>query len=238
MAMQGCLADVKQEQLPELAQAKPVVSLQLLGDGLTTKKRKQWNAAKKELISSSNVENSQPLLPNQIPAWDTEIEENVVLNQNELSRANSPESAKQGNYMTLTPLGKTNTLGNPLYQLSLYGNGQLLRVYTTVSGRVYTQNRNRHKSGTEAPLPDGLYNVARSTIPGTEPEVGERFLPIQPLFQTGRSALGIHYDPSFEQGNGKDGTSGCIGLTNKLELNDLLNSLRIYQPEYLEVNIQ
>ncbi|MEQ8962106.1 MAG: hypothetical protein RLP02_29970 [Coleofasciculus sp. C2-GNP5-27] len=63
-------------------------------------------------------------------------------------------------------------------------------------------------------------------------------MPIQPLFRTGRSELGIHYDPSFEQNNGEDGTEGCIGLTNEWELDQFLYYVRIYQPEYLEVNIQ
>ena len=48
---------------------------------------------------------------------------------------------------------------------------------------------------------------------GTHPEVGGRFLPIEPLFPTGRYALGIHYDPSFQKTNGEDGTVGCIALT-------------------------
>ena len=108
-------------------------------------------------------------------------------------------AAAQGNYMTLTPTSKANARGNPLYHLNLYVNGQLLKTYTSVSGRYNTQDRDRHRSGTEAPLPDGRYQVAKVPIPGIIAEAGDRFLPIQPLFQTGRSALGIHYDPSFEK---------------------------------------
>ncbi len=107
-----------------------------------------------------------------------------------------------------------------------------------MTGRKHTQNRNRNRAGTEAPLPNGKYKVARAPIAGSIPEAGDRFLPIQPLFQTGRSALGIHYDPSFGKDNGEDGTSGCIGLTNKQELNKVLNYVRTYQPQYLEVNIR
>lgn len=147
-------------------------------------------------------------------------------------------AAAKGSYMTLTPTGRVNALGNPLYQLKLYANGQLFRTYTTVSGRAFTQNRNRHRSGTEAPLPDGMYQVAKASIPGTIAEAGDRFLPIQPLFQTGRSALGIHYDPSFEKKNGEDGTSGCIALTNRQELSQVLNYVRTHQPKYLEVHIR
>lgn len=147
-------------------------------------------------------------------------------------------AAAKGSYMTLMPTGRANALGNPLYQLKLYANGQLFGTYTTVSGRAFTQNRNRNRSGTEAPLPDGMYQVAKASIPGTVVEAGDRFLPIQPLFQTGRSALGIHYDPSFEKKNGEDGTSGCIALTNRQELSQVLNYVRTYQPKYLEVQIR
>ncbi|TRU22407.1 MAG: L,D-transpeptidase [Microcystis aeruginosa Ma_QC_B_20070730_S2] len=152
----------------------------------------------------------------------------------------SPKTASTtpDNYMTLTPTALTNKLGNPLYQLSLYGNGQLIAAYMTVAGRAHTQNYNRHQAGTEAPLPDGKYRVAREPVPGTIPEAGDRFLPIQPLFRTRRSALGIHYDPSFEKPNGEDGTSGCIALTNRADLDQVLNYVRTYRPQYLEVNIQ
>jgi len=147
-------------------------------------------------------------------------------------------AAAKGNYMMLTPTGKANARGNPLYDLKLYANGQLINTYKTVSGRAFTQGRNRHRAGTEAPLPDGRYEVAKASIPGTIVEAGDRFLPIQPLFQTGRSALGIHYDPSYEKKNGEDGTSGCIALTNRDKLTEVLNYVRTYQPKYLEVYIR
>lgn len=148
------------------------------------------------------------------------------------------KSTQVSTFMTLTPTQYKNTLGNPLYQLTLYVNNKPIAAYYTVTGRKYTQNRNRHKSGTEAPLPDGIYKVAKSPVPGTIPEAGGRFLPIEPLFQTRRSALGIHYDPSYEKRNGEDGTSGCIALTNKRDLTQFLNYIRIYQPQYLKVDIQ
>ena len=147
-------------------------------------------------------------------------------------------TATSGSYMTLRRTGKTNALGNPLYKLNLYSNGQLINTFNTVSGRAHTQHRNRHRAGTEAPLPDGSYRVARVAIPGTLVEAGDRFLPIQPRFQTGRSALGIHYDPSYEKNNGEDGTSGCIGLTSRRELSQVLQYVRTHQPQYLEVHIQ
>ena len=145
---------------------------------------------------------------------------------------------RNGNYMTLTPTGQANLLGNPLYELDLFANGQLIGRYMTVSGRAYTQNRDRNRSGTEAPLPDGRYKVATAATRGSIPEAGDRFLPIQPLFSTGRSSLGIHYDPSFNKNNGEDGTSGCVALTNREDLSQVLEYVHTYRPEFLDVTIR
>lgn len=142
-----------------------------------------------------------------------------------------------GNFMTLIPTGQTNTQDNPLYRLSLYADGKLVHSFVSVSGRTSTQDRNRHQSGTEAPLPDGKYTVATSAIPGSIAEAGDHFLPIQPKFQTGRSALGFHVDPSYEKSNGEDGTAGCIGLTNREDLDRLLNYVATYKPKFLDVTI-
>ncbi|MDM9381214.1 L,D-transpeptidase [Chlorogloeopsis sp. ULAP01] len=140
-------------------------------------------------------------------------------------------------YMKLVPTGKKNALGNPLYQLKMYAKGQPVGTYNTVSGRASSQKRNRNLSGTEAPLPNGKYEVARNYIRGTIPEAGDRFLPIKPKFKTGRTDLGIHYDPSFDKDNGEDGTSGCIALTKRQDLDQVLRYIRTYQPSFLEVTI-
>ena len=142
-----------------------------------------------------------------------------------------------GSFMTLTPTGETNALNNPLYKLRLYANGKLVDSFITVSGRNYTQTKNRDRSGTEAPLPDGKYTVSKSAIPGTIAEAGDRFLPIQPQFTTGRTALGFHVDPSFEKDNGEDGTAGCIGLVSRDDLDKLLTFVSTYNPKFLDVKI-
>ncbi|MGF1590765.1 MAG: L,D-transpeptidase [Pleurocapsa sp.] len=149
---------------------------------------------------------------------------------------NSPP-LNSGNYMTLIKTGQTNRFGNPLYKLELFVNGHLTYSHNTVSGRYNTQNRDRHTAGTEAPLPNGRYSIAKHYVAGTHPEVGERFLSILPQFSTGRSALGIHYDPSFEKSIKDDGTAGCIALTNRSELDKVLNYIQTYQPQFLEVQI-
>ena len=139
--------------------------------------------------------------------------------------------------MTLERTKRTNALGNPLYKLYLYVNGKYFREFTTVTGRANTQDKKREQAGTQAPLPSGRYRVDRQPIPATTPEAGKLFLPIEPLFRTGRTSLGIHYDPSFQKNNGEDGTSGCIGLISPEDLEQVLDYVQTYQPKYLQVNI-
>ena len=238
VAVVGCINQTKQELNQQFTNVKLFNSIQLPADALTTRKRKQWNSGIGQLEPNLTVENSQSIPVEPYFPRESALENRGSINENKVSRTNPPQPVKQSSYMSLTTAGRTNALGNPLYELRLYANGQFIGAYATVTGRAHTQNKNRQVAGTEAPLPDGKYTVARAPIPGTLPEAGDLFLPIQPLFRTGRSALGIHYDPSFEKGNGEDGTSGCIALTNKVELDQVLNYVRTYQPEYLEVNIQ
>lgn len=131
----------------------------------------------------------------------------------------------------------SNALGNPIHRLQLYKDGSLFREFQAVSGRADSQNRDRHRSGTEAPLPDGQYRVAAGAIPGSHPEVGGRFLPVTPNFSTGRTYLGLHWDPSYESSNGEDGTSGCIALTNAKDFAFLLDWVEREQPQNLIVRI-
>ena len=133
--------------------------------------------------------------------------------------------------------GKTNGQGNPIQELRLYQNGILLERFEAVSGRANSQVRDRNISGLEAPLPNGAYSVARSTVPGTHPEVGGLFLPVHPQFPTGRTYLGLHWDPSFNMANGEDGTSGCIALTNQGDFEKVLQWVKDNQPELLIVNL-
>jgi hypothetical protein len=132
---------------------------------------------------------------------------------------------------------KTNHLGNPIYKLEAYLNGKRHYSLDAVTGRSYTQNANRNLSGTEAPLPDGNYRISPKIVAGVIPEVGETFIPIYPNFNTGRTDLGIHYDPSFDLDNGEDGTSGCIGLTSKEDRDTIENFILQHQPQKLIVKI-
>lgn len=108
---------------------------------------------------------------------------------------------------------------DPVWQVSLVSkDGVVLDSMKAVTGRAYRQTANRNVSGTKAPLPSGKYQINRSGIergPFDDPELGKGYwIPVTPLFRTGRSDLGFHVDPSWGKLNGESGTSGCIGLEN------------------------
>ena len=133
--------------------------------------------------------------------------------------------------------GRTNKQGNPVYTLEAYTNGRKYRAFKAVTGTRNTQGRNRNRANSHAPLPDGLYKVSRTIAPGSIPEVGRTFVPIYPQFSTGRSDLGIHFDPSYNRSNGFDGTSGCIGLVDRADRDALNQYILKYQPRKLIVRI-
>jgi hypothetical protein len=140
-------------------------------------------------------------------------------------------------YLLMRPTGQVNNYGNPIYQVAMFANGRLVSTVYAVTGRAHTQNRNRNTAGTEAPLPNGKYTVATRWTPGDSPEVGGKFLPITPMFSTGRSALGFHVDPSYNRSLKEDGTAGCIGLTSVAERDTLFRFVQQYKPRYLQVSI-
>ncbi|MHC5720642.1 MAG: L,D-transpeptidase, partial [Nostoc sp.] len=117
-----------------------------------------YNTAK-SLVSG---ENNSALPESSISDLSKNIAIQELSKDNHKSQTISTELGYQrnSNYMTLTPTGEKNLLGNPLYELNLFANGQLIGKYRSVSGRAYTQTRDRNRSGTEAPLPDGIYKVA------------------------------------------------------------------------------
>lgn len=162
---------------------------------------------------------------------------NPVFTQTVQGQTTQELTKADNTYMKLVPSGRNNKFGNPIYSLKLWHEGQLVFSYDAVSGRAHTQGRNRHVAGTEAPLPNGKYRLAKNTQAGTHPEVGGIFLPIYPTFQTGRSHLGIHYDPSYEKDSKEDGTAGCIGLTSREERDAVLRSVRQLRPQFLLVEI-
>lgn len=108
---------------------------------------------------------------------------------------------------------------DPIWKLELLNKeGTVLDSLQAVTGRASRQTADRHVAGTKAPLPAGTYRIDRAGIergPFGDPELGSGFwIPITPLFATGRSDLGFHVDPSWGKLNGESGTSGCIGLVS------------------------
>lgn len=146
-----------------------------------------------------------------------------------------PTAAVNYPHLTMRNSGQRNRYGNPIYVVAMYDKGRLMGTVNAVTGRAHTQQRNRNVAGTEAPLPNGQYRVATNWIGGTHPEVGGRFLPITPLFSTGRTALGFHVDPSYNKDKKEDGTAGCIGLTSVAERDRLFNFVQQHKPKYLQV---
>ncbi|WP_309741847.1 MULTISPECIES: hypothetical protein [unclassified Chamaesiphon] len=132
---------------------------------------------------------------------------------------------------------------NPIYQLTAYRNKTSSSTFQldAVSGRGFTQARNRYQSQTEAPLPDGSYSISARVVAGTIAEVGGTMVPIfpKPGFdrRMRRTALGIHWDPSFNKDKKEDGTSGCIGLTTKKNYQRVRDFILTYRPRSLEVRI-
>jgi hypothetical protein len=150
-----------------------------------------------------------------------------------------PRSSMSGNYLRLVrdPNKGTNSVGNPIYTLETYINGELDRRFKAVSGTARSQQANRHIGDNHAPLPDGMYEVSNWITPSNIREVDRTFISIIPKFQTNRTELGIHLDPSFDRPNGYDGTSGCIGMTTDRDRDAINNFVTKYRPNKLLVKI-
>jgi hypothetical protein len=145
--------------------------------------------------------------------------------------------------LTQAPSNFQNRFNNPIYKLIAYRDKTSKYTFKldAVTGRGFTQARNRYQSNTEAPLPDGSYSIAAKVVTGTIREVGGTMVPIFPKSgfnpRMKRTALGIHWDPSFNKDKKEDGTSGCIGLTNKNDYHQVRDFVLKYHPRSLEVKI-
>jgi hypothetical protein len=121
---------------------------------------------------------------------------------------------------------------DPIWKVELVVNDKVVESMDALIGRSYRQHVNRHTAGNKSPLPIGSYRIDTSGIalpPFNDPELGTGYwIPITPMFSTGRSALGIHQDPSWGKLNGESGTSGCIGLKTEKETYTFVNWIRQY----------
>jgi hypothetical protein len=172
-----------------------------------------------------------------------DLNPNLSLTANALTKASTPCRSFPCLVLSRDASNPRNRFNNPIYKLTAYRNRNSNRTFrlNAVSGRAFTQQRNRYQSQTHAPLPDGSYSVATGTVNGTIPEVGGTMIPIfpKPGFnpRMRRMALGIHWDPSFNQNRQDDGTSGCIGLTNRSDYRRVRDFVLAYHPRSLEVRI-
>lgn len=132
------------------------------------------------------------------------------------------------------------TTKDPIWVLQLKQGDQVLASLPALSGRANRQQLDRHTSGNKSPLPPGRYAIDRNGIaraPFSDPELGSGYwIPIQPLFRTGRSDLGLHQDPSWGLANGESGTSGCIGLESADATAEVVNWIKHFNIRQLSVS--
>lgn len=131
------------------------------------------------------------------------------------------------------------TTKDPIWRVELVLDNRVVDSVDALIGRSYRQSSDRNESGNKSPLPQGRYSIDRQGIakaPFDEVELGKGYwIPISPLFSTGRSALGIHQDPSWGKTNGESGTSGCIGLKSPEDTAKLVEWVRKYNLQDLVV---
>lgn len=151
---------------------------------------------------------------------------------------NATDKIKPYSYLTVEKSNEVNKFGNPIFKVSIYENGVNKGNFKTVIGRSDTQNLNRSIPGNQSPLPNGQYSIDRNWVYSPTYEIGEKFWPIYPLFNTRRSDFGFHLDPSFEKDKKEDGTAGCIGMLSVEDRDKLFDFIARTQPRYLEVNIK
>jgi len=125
---------------------------------------------------------------------------------------------------------------NPILNVSVYKNSNLLNTYQTVSGRWNTQNLDRNIANNSSPSPNGTYIIKDETI-GYHPETGGVFLPYEPTFNTERSALGFHVDPSWGL-EVEDGTRGCNAFETMLHYNSFKKDIKTNNITTLIINYE
>ncbi len=199
-------------------------------------------------VESSNVQAnsgiSSPAVMAVIPSSEPEGT-GTEISKSSVETGSGYKCNRTANHLFLGNGTQKNRYNNPIYALHLCVGGKELKSYEIVTGRNFTQKKNRNQSGTHSPLPNGKYRMNNALTQGMVVEVGrvsglsvsQPFLPITPSFSTGRSALGIHVDPSYNKDPKEDGTSGCIGLTNAADFRSLWSEIKQYQIRDLQVAI-
>lgn len=128
------------------------------------------------------------------------------------------------NCVYITNSEEVNPLNNPVYNVKVIVDYKVYDFYS-LSGRKDTQDLDRNISGIEAPSPNGTYTIGTLTE-GYTYETGGVFLPYEPNFETERSNLGWHWDPSWGLDNGEDGTEGCHAFESEEIFNNFYSLIK------------
>jgi Bacterial SH3 domain len=132
--------------------------------------------------------------------------------------------------------GKTLGGGLRIYEARLIDStGKVINTVRAVSGRVGKQTPS-HIAGSQAPLPFGIYTFdAAGVVEFKGGEFGGVWSPVTPTFKTGRSEIGVHYDPSALKGDANTGTAGCFATPTIAEKDIMTSFIKTYKPTHLVV---
>ena len=111
------------------------------------------------------------------------------------------------NCVYITNSEQLNSQGNTIYDVDVILDDEVYN-FKSLSGRSNTQSLDRNIADQAAPSPNGRYIIGDLTQ-GISRETGGVFLPYEPIFETERTFLGFHIDPSWGLDNEEDGTVGC-----------------------------
>ncbi len=128
---------------------------------------------------------------------------------------------------------------DPIWRVELVVGGKTVDSVQALIGRSGKQSADRHVAGNRSPLPTGRYQIVRESIergPFDDYELGSGYwIPVEPLFSTGRSSLGFHQDPSWGKQNGESGTSGCVGLKTAADTRKVADWIKQYNVHTVQV---
>lgn len=113
--------------------------------------------------------------------------------------------------------------------------GRVINTVRGVSGRANNQTPS-HVASSQAPIPFGVYKF---DFPGVvefkDGEFGGVWSSMTPTFTTGRSELGVHYDPSAFKQNSNSGTAGCFATPTIQERDIMTNFIRTHKPVHFVI---
>lgn len=124
-----------------------------------------------------------------------------------------------------------------VYNVQLRSDNGSTTTIQMVSGRTHKQDAGlEHIADIGSPIPKGNYSITPSINPAPEKGFGGFFIPIEPLFNTARYALGLHHEAEFQQGVGPElGTEGCLATISTQDKQTLIDFVKKEKPDSLFV---